>query len=118
MTNPHDRNSGDADLLPKSITPLYAKAENAEIEYYSSKSSGLVCKEELEEIRQEALDAKNAYNQALKEALSIRDGIVFESVPEGHKDWNEVLLARIQKTEDVEREENVTEERRTSAFRR
>ena len=118
IRKPMVRNSGDPDLLPKSISSLYAKAESAEIEFYSSRSSGLVCKEDLEDLKKEALDAIKEFHEALDKALPIRGNMVFETPPEGYKDWNEALLSRIQKTEEVGLDDNIEEERKTSAFRR
>ena len=117
MTDPQKRQSGDADLLPKTILPVYAKAENAEIEYYAARSSGLICKEELEELKKEALEAKDVLRQKLEEALPMRERVTFEKPPEGYKDWNEALLSQIQKTEEKELDDKL-DEHRTSAFHR
>ena len=118
MTDPLKRGSGNAVFLPESISPLYCKAENAEIEFYSSRSSGLICKEELEEIKQEALSALHEYHQHLKEALPFRKNIVITNVPDGHKDWNDVLLAHLRQAQENDIDETLTEERRTPAYRR
>ena len=118
MRNPKNPSSGEADFLPKSILPLYIKAENAEIEFYSSRASGLVCKEELEELKNEALTGWKEYGDKMKEVLPIRDNIVFETAPNGHKDWNEALLEKIKNEEEKKNEETLTEERKPSVFRR
>ena len=118
MTDPQKRQSGDADLLPASVSPIYSKAENAEIEYYSSRSSGLVCKEELEELKKEALEAKDELRQKLEEALPMRERIAFEKPPDGYKDWNDALLAILKNTAKKEVDLTVNEEQRTSAFHR
>ena len=60
LKDPLDVKSGDYSLLPKDARDLYAKAESLEIEYYSSKSSGLVCKEDLEDIKSETLMLSNS----------------------------------------------------------
>lgn len=92
LHNPQSLTSGNEDLLPDSVGKLYGKAETLEIEYLSSKSSGLVCKEDLEQIRQEAIEAKNEYSCALTTALPMRGKVVFDFAPEGSKDWNEALV--------------------------
>ena len=117
MTDPQKRQSGDADLLPKTILPVYAKAENAEIEYYAARSSGLICQEELKELKKEAMEAKQEFSKILEESLPMREHIVFKKPPEGYKDWNEALLSQIQKTEEKELDDNL-DEHRTSAFHR
>lgn len=117
MTDPQKRTSGETDYLPPSISSIYSKAENAEIEYYSSRSSGLVCKEELEELRKEALDAKNEYSQKLEEALPMREHIVFEIPPDGYKDWNDALLATAKVTEKEEVDDTLQEEQKPSFHR-
>lgn len=118
MTNPLQRGSGVADFLPKSISDIYCKAENAEIEYYSSKSSGLVCQEDLDAIKHEALVAINEYHKTLEEALPFRKNIVIQTVPDGYKDWNEALMAEVEKTQNNEIDDTLYAERKTSAFRR
>ena len=118
LTDPQKRTSGEPDYLPASVSPIYSKAENAEIEYYSSRSSGLVCKEELEELKKEALDAKDELRQKLEEALPMRERIAFEKPPDGYKDWNDALLAILKNTEKKEVDLTLDEEQRTSAFHR
>ena len=118
MTDPQNRLSGEADYLPESISPLYCKAENAEIEYYSSRSSGMLCKEDLEDLKNEAQQALNEYNKKINEALPIRENFLFETAPNGMKDWNDALIAKIKNGEEKEVTEKETEELRTTAFRR
>lgn len=50
LFNPDDVFSGDADLLPGEVGKAYAAYETANEEYLSSKQSGLVCPEEVEEL--------------------------------------------------------------------
>lgn len=118
MTDPLRKESGDADLLPESIAPFYCKAENAEIEFYSSKSSGLVCKDELEEIKQEAISARHDFHQRIEEALPFRKNIVIRTAPDGHKDWNDMLLAHLKHAQENDNDETLTNKRGTPAFRR
>ena len=92
LKEPLDVKSGDFSLLPKETRELYAKAESLEIEYYSSKSSGLVCKEDLENIKAEAILAIKEFNDAIREALPFRCSVAIEQTPSGYKDWNDALL--------------------------
>ena len=100
-----DVKSGDFSLLPKETRDLYAKAESLEIEYYSSKSSGLVCKEDLEDIKAEAILAIKEFNDAISEALPFRCSVAIEQTPSGYKDWNDALL--LGNTKEMESEESV-----------
>ena len=118
MTDPLIRNRGDADYLPKHIVGDYCEAEEAEIEYYSSRSSGLVCKEDLEAIKQEALAALRKFNQKLEDALPIRKNVVIVMSPDGYKDWNEALLAEIERSDKLKVDDDLSMERRPSAFHR
>ena len=100
-----DVKSGDFSLLPKETRDLYAKAESLEIEYYSSKSSGLVCKEDLEDIKAEAILAIKEFNDAIREALPFRCSVAIEQTPSGYKDWNDALLQG--NTKEMESEETI-----------
>ena len=100
-----DVKSGDFSLLPKETRDLYAKAESLEIEYYSSKSSGLVCKEDLENIKAEAILAIKEFNDAIREALPFRCSVAIEQTPSGYKDWNDALLKG--NTKEMESEETI-----------
>ena len=100
-----DVKSGDFSLLPKETRDLYAKAESLEIEYYSSKSSGLVCKEDLENIKAEAILAIKEFNDAISEALPFRCSVAIEQTPSGYKDWNDALL--LGNTKEMESEETI-----------
>ena len=62
--------SGETYLLPKELGNKYAEAEALEIEYLSSKQSGLVHPDDLAEIKAEAIAAQMAYRQALLEKMS------------------------------------------------
>ena len=100
-----DVKSGDYSLLPKDARDLYAKAESLEIEYYSSKSSGLVCKEDLEDIKSEAIMAIKLFNEAIREALPFRCSVAIEQIPSGYKDWNDALIKG--KAKEIETEETI-----------
>lgn len=113
IKDPLDVKSGDFSLLPKETRDLYAKAESLEIEYYSSKSSGLVCKEDLEEIKAEAILAIKEFNDAIREALPFRCSVAIEQTPSGYKDWNDVLLQG--NTKEMESEETI---KRTGGMKR
>ena len=105
INNSLDVKSGDFSLLPKETRDLYAKAESLEIEYYSSKSSGLVCKEDLENIKAEAILAIKEFNDAISEALPFRCSVAIEQTPSGYKDWNDALFQG--NTKDMEAEESI-----------
>lgn len=105
LKDPLDVKSGDFSLLPKDANELYAKAESLEIEYYSAKSSGLVCKEDLEDIKAEAILAIKEFNDAIREALPFRCSVTIEQTPAGTKDWNDALLR--EKTKEIESEETI-----------
>lgn len=105
LKDPLDVKSGDFSLLPKDANELYAKAELLEIEYYSAKSSGLVCKEDLEDMKSEAILAIKEFNDAIREALPLRCSVAIEQTPSGTKDWNEALLQGNAK--EIESEESI-----------
>ena len=105
INNSLDVKSGDFSLLPKETRDLYAKAESLEIEYYSSKSSGLVCKEDLENIKAEAILAIKEFNDAISEALPFRCSVAIEQTPSGYKDWNDALFQG--NTKEMESEETI-----------
>ena len=105
LKEPLDVKSGDFSLLPKETRELYAKAESLDIEYYSSKSSGLVCKEDLENIKAEAILAIKEFNDAIREALPFRCSVAIEQTPSGYKDWNDALVQG--NTKEMESEETI-----------
>ena len=105
LKEPLDVKSGDFSLLHKETRELYAKAESLEIEYYSSKSSGLVCKEDLENIKAEAILAIKEFNDAIREVLPFRCSVAIEQTPSGYKDWNDALLQG--NTKEMESEETI-----------
>ena len=107
LRNRDDILSGDESLLPKSLMKLYARYETLSEEYYSSKCSRLVCKEDLDVIAEEAKNAKRDYINALKEAFASEKAVCIREIPpDGAKDWNEVLLNKIaQSKENIDNRE-------------
>ena len=69
LKDPQNIFSGDCDLLPYPVSSAYSNYESSCEELYSSKQSGLVCKEELDELRQETVENADAYHVALKKAF-------------------------------------------------
>lgn len=101
LRNRDDILSGDESLLPKSLMKLYARYETLSEEYYSSKCSRLVCKDDLDEIAEEAKNAKREYINAIKEAFDSEKGVCIREIPpDGAKDWNEVLLNKIAQSKE------------------
>ena len=72
----------------------------------------------MEELKKEALEAKDEFRQKLEEALPMRERVTFEKPPDGYKDWNDALLAILKNTEKKEANLTMDEEQRTSAFHR
>ena len=92
--------SGDCDLLPYPVSSAYAKYESSWQELQSSKQSGLVCKEELDELRQETVKYADDYHVVLKKAFEEykRQGgqTTYNPCEQGFKDWNDQLLDKRQ----------------------
>lgn len=88
---------GNTDLLPKDIGTLFGRYETLMEEYLSSKQSGLVCREDLDDIRVKLDKAYDSYADTLKTAG--RDFSMLEIVrdlPDGpYKDWNDQLLGKV-----------------------
>lgn len=70
LRNQDDIFSGDEYLLPSDLLKIYGKYEIACEEYHSARSSGLVCKEDLEDIGNELKTAYKAYRTAMRDAVS------------------------------------------------
>ena len=108
LSDPQNIFSGDCDLLPFPASSAYGKYESSWQELQSSKQSGLVCKEELDELRQEAIKNADAYHVALKSAFEEykRQGrqTTYNPCEQGFKDWNDQLLDKRQysQTDQVE----------------
>ena len=69
MKDSRDPFSGETYLLPEELAKKYADAEALEIEYLSSKQSGLVHPDDLAVIKAEAITAKEQYREALLEKM-------------------------------------------------
>lgn len=83
------------------VMKLYARYETLSEEYFSSKCSRLVCKDDLDEIAEEAKNAKREYINAIKEAFDSEKGVCIREIPpDGAKDWNEVLLNKIAQSKE------------------
>lgn len=87
--------SGDEYLLPPDLLKAYAKYESACEEYHSAKYSGLVCKEDLEDIGEELMTSYEAYKAAMKNAASQYESTgqtIYQPCEKEYKDWNDQLL--------------------------
>lgn len=108
LKDPQNIFSGDCDLLPYPVSSAYSNYESSCEELYSSKQSGLVCKEELDELRQETVENADAYHVALKKAFEEykRQGgqTTYNPCEQCYKDWNDQLLDKRQysQTDQVE----------------
>lgn len=97
LTHWDDVLSGDAELLPKRLCDLYGKYESLAEEYHSSRSSGLVCKEDLEDLSTALNAAYHTYKTAMQTELAELPSqptgyLLYEPASEGYKDWNDQLL--------------------------
>ncbi|WP_129617211.1 toprim domain-containing protein [Bacteroides cellulosilyticus] len=99
--------SGEEYLLPPDLLNAYGKYEVACEEFHSAKYSGLVCKEELEELASDAYLSHDAYVSAMKDAVSQYNSasqsgrLIYEPCKQEYKDWNDQLLGkRIVEEED------------------
>lgn len=70
LRNKEDIFSGDEYLLPPDLLKAYGRYEVACEEFHSAKYSGLVCKEDLEDIGDELKTSYEAYKAAMKNAAS------------------------------------------------
>ena len=92
--------SGDYELLPKDLYRLYGMYESAVEEYCSAKCSGLVCSEDLEDLRNEAERTGKTFSDGLKVAIADykangRTGrMIYEPCHERYKDWNDELMQK------------------------
>ena len=111
--------SGNTELLPKRLCTLCGRYESLMEEYHSSYSSGLVCKEDLEDLNKEFTEAYSRYKSALTESLSAlpkeRNGyLLYETAAEGYKDWNDQLLDKKMEEERTTEEEKLQTERQNT----
>jgi len=106
--------SGDEYLLPSDLLKAYGKYEVACEEFHSAKYSGLVCKEDLEDLTSDLKSAYNKYYKVLKEAvlcyerMEQQGRIIYEPCDREYKDWNDQLLC---KRITAEQDNNEEEER-------
>lgn len=104
LRNKEDIFSGDEYLLPPDLLKAYAKYESACEEYHSAKYSGLVCKEDLEDIGNELITSNKAYKAAMRDAVSQYESVgqtIYQPCEKEYKDWNDQLLdKRITAEED------------------
>lgn len=112
--------SGDTELLPSRFYDLCGKYESLVEEYESSRCSGLVCKEDLDDLGAELDKAYETYKKTLQTELAELPPqptgyLLYEPAAEGYKDWNDQLLDKRMEPER-EAEENAVEQR--SGFRR
>lgn len=116
LKNRNDIFSGETDYLPKRLLDLYGRYESLAEEYYSSSRSGLVCKEELEDIKNDMKQAHGEYKTAMEDALGTADSIriVRELPQKPYKDWNDQLLGNMQ----VQTKQDNEEEKAAIHFRR
>lgn len=89
--------SGDEWLLPKDLLDLYGKYESDAEEYYSSKQSGLICQDDLSDIRKTLEESHKIYSDAMRVAVAefraSQDKIIYyEPCDKSYKDWNDQLL--------------------------
>ncbi len=98
MRHKEDIHSGEPECLPSHLLHDYAKYESLSEELYSSKQSGLVCQEELEELNNDAKSAWKVYKDNLEKAIEdyhFNSGrTIYEPCDERYKDWNDQLLEK------------------------
>lgn len=88
LRNQDDIFSGDEYLLPSDLLKIYGKYEIACEEYHSARCSGLVCKEDLEDIGNELKTAYKAYKTAMRDAVSQYQSVTVNTTVESdiHKE--------------------------------
>lgn len=97
LRNKEDIFSGDEYLLPPDLLNAYGRYEVACEEFHSAKYSGLVCQEDLEDIRDELKSSYNAYKAAMKDAVSQYESVgrtIYQPCEKEYKDWNDQLLGK------------------------
>ena len=106
MRHKDDIHSGEPDYLPHHLLNDYAKYETLSEELYSSKQSGLVCKEELDELKNEAKAAWTVFHENLEKAVEDYQAnagrTIYNPCDESYKDWNDQLLdKKMYSNEDI-----------------
>ena len=97
LRNKEDIFSGDEYLLPSDLLDAYGRYEVACEEFHSAKYSGLVCQEDLEDIRDELKSSYDAYKSAMKDAVSHYESAgrtIYQPCEKDYKDWNDQLLGK------------------------
>lgn len=87
--------SGEAVLLVGEAGKAYGRYESLCEEYYSSSHSGLVCKEDLNELGEQLREAKQQYLAEMKKVFpiwpTVERRIIYEPCDPRYKDWNDQL---------------------------
>lgn len=98
--------SGDSDLLPERLSKYFASYEHNWIEWQSAKQSGLVCREELEDMKADTQSAFDMYKEMMTDAADeyrkekTREKTLYEPCDTGYKDWNDQLMGKRQYTDE------------------
>ena len=103
MKDSRDPFSGETYLLPEELAKKYADAEALEIEYLSSKQSGLVHPDDLAVIKAEAMTASEVYRQAITERMpaDVQAHVAFDRRAHGLENLKEPTELTIQQQEDL-----------------
>lgn len=103
MKDSRDPFSGETYLLPEELAKKYADAEALEIEYLSSKQSGLVHPDDLAVIKAEAMTAGEVYRQAITERMpaDVQAHVAFDRRAHGLENLKEPTELTIQQQEDL-----------------
>lgn len=105
-----DVHSGNPHYLVGAVGDAYGKYESVCEEYYSSRQSGLVCKEELEELREQMHEARQNYFAEMKKVFpvwpTVERKIIYEPCDPSYKDWNDQLrnIPRQEKSSEIKEE--------------
>lgn len=88
LRNQDDIFSGDEYLLPSDLLKIYGRYEIACEEYHSARCSGLVCKEDLEDIGNQLKTAYKEYRTAMRDAVSQYQSVTVNTTVESdiHKE--------------------------------
>lgn len=121
IVHPDDMMSGDMYLLEGEAGRAYGKYESLCEEYYSSKQSGLVCKEELEDLRKQVGYAQQSFFAEMKKVFPVwppmERKVIYEPCDPRYKDWND-QVRDIPKEQEVKEETEEESERRNGGRRR
>ena len=105
MKDSRDPFSGETYLLPEELAKKYADAEALEIEYLSSKQSGLVHLDDLALIKAEAMTAGEVYRLAITERMptDVQAHVAFDRRAHGLENLKEPTELTIQQQGDLQR---------------